>query len=165
MYSGGSYVLLPTFAVGSAGITDAVDINNAGDVIGEYLVDGNLNYSFLAIPTVTTPVPVSSDFNGDRTSDILFRNDSTGDTGFYQMQNGGVRRLEILSPIHPPIIRSPASATSTVTVSRIFCFVAVPGGDVGFYQLNSDGTLQGLARYRRLQRSRLQRGRRRRLQR
>ena len=28
------------------------------------------------------------DYNGDGTSDILFRNAATGDTGFYQMVNG-----------------------------------------------------------------------------
>ena len=28
------------------------------------------------------------DFNGDGTSDILYRNNTTGDSGFYQMSNG-----------------------------------------------------------------------------
>jgi len=31
---------------------------------------------------------VSSDFNGDGTSDILYRNNGNGDTGFYQINNG-----------------------------------------------------------------------------
>ena len=47
-----------------------------------------------ALSVLTTPWAISvgdanrRDFNGDHTADILFRNNSTGDTGFYAMSNG-----------------------------------------------------------------------------
>jgi hypothetical protein len=31
-----------------------------------------------------------SDFDGDATSDILFRSATSGDTGFYQLENGAI---------------------------------------------------------------------------
>src|SRR5262245_34359808 len=52
--------------------------------------DGALSASDTFTLTITpvNEAAVPSDFNGDHTSDILWRDDATGDTGFYQMVNG-----------------------------------------------------------------------------
>ena len=86
---------------------------------------------------------VATDFSGDGVSDILFRNNATGDTGFYQMNSNGT-----LQGWHG--IGGSSTAYAVVGVGDFngdgildILFRNNATGDIGFYQMNSNGTLQG----------------------
>jgi hypothetical protein len=87
--------------------------------------------------------PSPSDFNGDGTSDILWRNNAIGDTGFYQMNVSGT-----LQGWHD--IGSSSTAYTVVGIGDFnddgvtdVLWRNNATGDTGFYQMNSNGTLQG----------------------
>ncbi|MGY4171593.1 beta strand repeat-containing protein [Bradyrhizobium sp. USDA 4529] len=88
-------------------------------------------------------LPAASDFNRDGVSDVLFRDDSTGDTGFYQLNNDGS-----FGGWHD--IAGSSTAYSVVGVGHFngngvsdVLFRNNTTGDTGFYQMNSNGTFQG----------------------
>jgi hypothetical protein len=83
------------------------------------------------------------DFNGDGGSDILYRNNATGDTGFYQ-------KALIGGTISWHDVGASSTAYSVVGVGDFngdgtpdILFRNAASGDTGFYQMNSDGTLHG----------------------
>ena len=83
----------------------------------------------------------TGDFNGDGTSDILFRNDATGDVGFYQMNNGanaGWHEIGFSSTAYSIVGTGDFNGDGTTDI----LFRNATNGDVGFYQM-SNGALQG----------------------
>src|SRR5207302_9462245 len=83
------------------------------------------------------------DLNADGTSDILFRNNSTGDIGFYQMSNGALQGWHDIG----------GSSTSYAVVgigdffgnatSSDIVFRNNATGDVGFYAIDTNGNFAG----------------------
>jgi serralysin len=75
-------------SLGSDGLrhTQVVDHGAAGDGTLDLL---NVEHLQFADKTLTSiPPNARDDFNSDATSDILLRNDASGDAGFFQMSNG-----------------------------------------------------------------------------
>jgi hypothetical protein len=53
------------------------------------MVDGvNTGWHDIGVTSTAYTVVGTGDYNGDNTADILFRNNTAGDTGFYEMVNG-----------------------------------------------------------------------------
>jgi hypothetical protein len=84
----------------------------------------------------------ADDFSQSGTSDILFRNESGGDTGLYIMSNGVFQTWDDIGPS--------STAYSIVGVGDFLgnggqdvLYENLSGGDVGYYQINSSGALAG----------------------
>jgi hypothetical protein len=93
--------------------------------------DGSMHSQVMS-PTPEAPTP--ADFNGDRTSDILFRNDSGGDTGFYQITNGanaGWNDVGASSTAYGIVGTGDFYGTGTTDV----LYRNNATGDTGFYQI------------------------------
>ena len=82
---------------------------------------------------MVSPSAVPSDFNGDRTSDILFRNDTTGDTGFYAIQNGASAGWNVVADSSTDYSVAGVGDFNGDGVSDILLRSSV-SGDTGFYQ-------------------------------
>ncbi len=85
----------------------------------------------------------ADDFNGNGVSDILFRNDATGDTGFYQMKAGGT--LQAWDSVGASSTDYTVAATSDLNSDGVtdILFRNNAGGDTGFYQMSSAGAVLG----------------------
>ena len=65
-----------------------------GDRVADFAIDltGNIalrTSDLMGLATIGSPArQVSSDFNGDGTSDVMWRNHSTGHVGWWEMHNG-----------------------------------------------------------------------------
>jgi hypothetical protein len=106
---------------------------HAGDGVN-VIVDSALT----AGTTITvSPGNLSSDFNGDGTSDILFRDDSTGDTGFYTTTNiGGPPAWNDISgssTLYSVVGTGDFNADGTSDI----LFRNNSGGDTGFYSISN----------------------------
>jgi hypothetical protein len=83
----------------------------------------------------------TSDFNGDGTSDILFRSDATGDTGFYQITNGAnVGWKDVGASSTAYTIAGTGDFYGTGTTDILYRDNS--SGDTGFYQI-VNGALTG----------------------
>jgi ELWxxDGT repeat protein len=88
------------------------------------------------LSAVTLEVGTTDDFTGSGTSDILFRNDATGDTGFYAMSNG------VNAGWHD--VGASSTAYSVVGVGDFFhtgtediLYRSGATGDTGFYEISN----------------------------
>jgi hypothetical protein len=83
---------------------------------------------------LTRPAP--DDLNGDRTSDILFRNDASGDTGFYQVSNGTFAGWHDIAGSNTAYSAAgTGDFYGTGTADILFRNNAT--GDTGFYQIDN----------------------------
>jgi probable HAF family extracellular repeat protein len=81
--SSGNFTTIDDPNAGSGG-TLVGGINNKGEIVGWYTGADGHDHGFTG---VVTPTP-TDDFDGDGVSDILFRNDASGETWFEAMKNG-----------------------------------------------------------------------------
>jgi hypothetical protein len=112
---------------------------------GTYFLDAGANGSSVTGSyTVTANLKVADDYNGDGTSDILFRNNSgTGDTGFYRINNGSSQGWHDIGGTSTAYSAVGVGDFNADGVSDIL-FENKTNGDTGYYQMNySSGTLQG----------------------
>jgi FG-GAP-like repeat len=112
---------------------------------GTYFLDASTNGSgVIGGYTVTANLRVADDYNGDGTSDILFRNGSgSGDTGFYQIKNGALQAWHDIGASSTAYAAVGVGDFNEDGVSDIL-FENKTNGDTGYYQMNySSGTLQG----------------------
>src|SRR3984957_4470905 len=89
---------------------------------------------FLATVTLTSTLAAPDDFTGSGTSDILYRNDASGDTGFYQMVNGantGWHDIGASSTAYSVVGTGDFYGTGTTDI----LYRNAVSGDTGFYQI------------------------------
>ncbi len=134
---------------GTLSIEDSAANNS---VIGSFALSGNFtsrNFSVASDGSGGTAIRFANstsapeDFNGDGISDVLFRQDSSGDTGYYQLNSNGT--LQGWHDIGGSSTAYSAVGTGDFNGDGIsdVLFRNASSGDVGFYQLNNNGTLQG----------------------
>jgi hypothetical protein len=112
---------------------------------GTYFLDASTNgSSTIGGYTVAANLKVADDFNGDGTSDILFRNNGgSGDAGFYQINNGSLQAWHDIGASSTAYSAVGVGDFNTDGVSDVL-FTSSASGDTGYYQINySTGTLQG----------------------
>ncbi len=91
----------------------------------------------------TATFKTASDYNGNRISDILFRNAATGDTGFDQVNaNGTLQGWRSICSSNTSYAVAGTGDYNGDGISDVL-FRNNATGNMGFCQLNSNGTLQG----------------------
>ena len=117
----------------------SVTATPGGTLVSTYSSNGNIYTQPL-----TYLRTVKNDFSASGVSCILFRNASNGDMGYYQLDASGAFAG------WRGIVGSPTAYTVVGTgdfngdgVTDVLMRNNTIGGDTGFYQMNSDGSLQG----------------------
>jgi T5SS/PEP-CTERM-associated repeat protein len=125
-----------------------VDFNLNGAVVqGTNGMNGDFSNAVQGLSVVVNAAaalgvpPTPTDFYGSGTSDILFRSDASGDTGFYQISNGanvGWQDVDGSSTAYSVVGTGDFYGTGTTDI----LYRDNASGDTGFYQIN-DGVNVG----------------------
>jgi hypothetical protein len=122
------------------GRSDILMRNQEGDIGGYRVVDGVYQWNAIAASLTTYSLVGVGDFDGDHTSDVLFRNNLTGDLGYYHIvngQNGGYQGIGSSSTNYAVVATGDFDRDGT---SDILFRDAT--GDLGFYRM-SHGAVAG----------------------
>ena len=122
------------------GRSDILMRNQEGDLGSYRVVDGVYQWNAIAASLTTYSLVGVGDFDGDHTSDVLFRNNLTGDLGFYRISNGqnaGYQGIGSSSPDYAVVGTGDFDRDGTSDV--LFRNAA---GDLGFYRI-SHGAFAG----------------------
>ncbi|MDR6532728.1 hypothetical protein J2800_003488 [Caulobacter rhizosphaerae] len=122
----------PTDLTGD-GRFDVLMRNQEGDFGTYRIVDGVYRWNAIASSLTTYSLVGAGDFDGDHTTDVLFRNNLTGDLGFYGIfngQNGGYKGIGSSSPNYAVVATGDFDRDGTSDV-----LFRDATGDLGFYRI------------------------------
>jgi len=122
------------------GRSDMLMRNQEGDIGGYQVVNGVYQWNAIAQSLTTYSLAGVGDFDGDHTSDVLFRNNLTGDLGFYRIsngQNGGYKAIGSSSTAYAVVATGDFDRDGTSDV-----LFRDATGDLGFFRI-SQGVFTG----------------------
>jgi hypothetical protein len=122
------------------GRSDVLMRNQKGDFGAYRVVDGAYQWSSIGASLTTYSLSGVGDFDGDKTSDVLFRNNLTGDLGYYHIvngQNGGYQAIGSSSINYAVVATGDFDRDGTSDV-----LFRDATGDLGFYRM-SQGAMVG----------------------
>jgi hypothetical protein len=123
-------------------------LSSNGSFLASVAVAGSWNTQDFGLTTdgsggcwiTVLPTTVHSDFVEPRTSEILFRNDGSGDTGFYKMSNGAnIGWVDIGASSTAYSVVAVGDFTGNATDDILFRSSTT--GDTGFYQMSSGNNI------------------------
>jgi hypothetical protein len=142
--AGGAGTDIAFYNVASNSVARTHNSDGSWTLSGQNFTDtiSGVEIAQFADQTIALRTPTSSDFVPSGASDILFRNDATGDTGFYQIENGTLQQWRGLGASAPAYSVAGIGDFNGDGTSDIL-FRNNSSGDTGYYRVNSDGTLGG----------------------